>query len=124
MAYDGLPLPLRREVDERDGGRCRWCGATNRGRDVHHIEYRKGTSYDVLENLVSLDRACHSFVHGNPRPSGQRIVKEIAQRVLFETIAGPGRTGASVHRGLLRRWTLEGCCEHGASKELDVCRYC
>ena len=122
MAYEGLPPALRRAVDERDGGRCRWCGATNRGRDVHHIEYRKGSSYDVIENLVSLCRSCHSFVHGNPRPGGQRIVKDVAQRVLFTTITTPGATGSSVWRRLRRRWTLEGCCEHGERKSL--CRYC
>jgi hypothetical protein len=122
VSYDGLPDALRRAVDARDGGRCRWCGATNRGRDIHHIEYRKGLSYDVLENLVSLCRACHSFVHGNPRPSGVRITKASAQAVLRKVIATPGATGSSVWRRRKRQFALEGLCEHG--EKMDACRYC
>lgn len=95
MSYDGLPAALRRAVIERDGGRCRWCGATNRGADLHHIEYRRGVAYDVLENLVSLCRSCHSFVHGNPRASGARIDKATAQDVLFWVIDHPGTVGTS-----------------------------
>lgn len=120
--FEGLPDALRRAVHARDGGRCRWCGATNRGVDLHHIEYRKGLSYDVLENLVSLCRACHSFVHGNPRPSGERIVKAVAQPVLFAVIATPGVTGSSLWRRRRREWALAGLCEHGQARE--ECRHC
>lgn len=122
MRYEGLPDALRREIDARDGGRCRWCGATNRGRDHHHIEYRKGYSYDVLENLVSLCRACHSFVHGNPRPSGARIVKPLAQEILKWVIAHPGTTGSSRWRALRRSFALAGLCEHG--EKVDTCSFC
>jgi hypothetical protein len=120
MAYDGLPEALRRQVTERDRNRCRWCGATNRGIDLHHIEYRRGLSYDVLENLVCLCRACHSFVHGNPRAGGARIVKSVAQQVLFWVIAHPGTTGAGRWRTLKREWALASLCEHG--EEVDACQ--
>ena len=122
MAYTGLPQSLRDAVHERDGGRCRWCGSTNRGIDLHHIEYRRGIAYDVLENLVSLDRACHSFVHGNPRPNGTTIVKPVAQEMLFWAISHPGTTASSAWRRKKREWTLAGLCEHG--EEPGVCRYC
>lgn len=118
--YTGLPEPLRREVDDRDGGRCRWCGATNRGRDIHHIQYRKGVSYDRVDNLISLCRACHSFVHGNPRPNGVRIVKSVAQLVLQTLVETRGLTGESVWRGMKRRWADAGHCEHGLSP--DFCQ--
>lgn len=119
MAYDGLPDAVRRAVDERDGGtsptgvRCRWCGATNQGRDVHHIEYRRGPAYDTVGNLVSLCRLHHGFVHGTPLPSGQRIVKAIAQLVLLEVIESASLTGAAVWRQMKRRWEQQGLCEHG-----------
>jgi hypothetical protein len=122
MAYTGLPDDVRAAVDARDHHRCRWCGATNRGRDVHHIEYRRGSSYDVPENLVSLDRSCHGFVHGTPRPSGLRIVKPVAQRVLREVIATPGTTGSALWRQLKHRFALEGLCEHGEMSGL--CPWC
>lgn len=119
--YEGLPEPLRREVDARDGHRCRWCGATNRGRDIHHIRYRKGVSYDVIDNLISLCRACHSFVHGTPRPNGQTIVKPVAQGVLQTLVLTPGATGDSLWRAKKRRWTLQNLCEHGATPQ--TCPY-
>lgn len=122
MAYTGLSDAVRHAVDDRDGHRCRWCGATNRGRDIHHIEYRRGESYDVPENLICLCRSCHNFVHGTRRPSGLRIVKEVAQRVLLEVIATPGSTGASLWRQLKHRFEQEGLCEHGSQP--GMCRWC
>lgn len=121
MTYSGLSDALRKEVDERDGKRCRWCGATNRGRDLHHIQYRKGVSYDVADNLISLCRACHSFVHGNPRPNGQTIVKPVAQGVLQLLAEHSGITGASAWRDRKRRWVLEGLCQHG--EIMDICPF-
>lgn len=123
-----IPDDVRRAVDERDGGtsptgvRCRWCGATNKGRDVHHIEYRRGSSYDVLENLVSLCRTHHGFAHGTPLPGGQRIVKDVAQRVLFAVIEQPGNTGAAIWRQMKARFAQDGLCEHG--DQPAECRWC
>lgn len=122
MAYEGLPVDVRRAVDDRDGHRCRWCGVTNRGRDVHHITYRKGLADDVLENLVSLCRLHHGFVHGTPLPGGQRIVKSVAQHILREVIVTPGATGSSLWRSFKRQAALAGLCEHGEKQA--HCPYC
>lgn len=124
MAYDGIPDALRKEVLARDANRCRWCGATNRGRDLHHIEYRRGYSYDRLDNLITLCRQHHGFVHGTPAPGNKAtIVKSVAQLVLTHLVEHPGTTGLSVWRSLKRRWILEGkCVEHGQEK--DTCLDC
>jgi len=123
VKYTGLPDALRAEVDERDGGRCRWCGATNRGRDLHHVEYRRGSSYDRLDNLISLCRLHHGFVHGTPAKNGDTITKAVAQIVLKFLIEHPGTTGAATLRQFRRRWALEGRCEkHGEKK--DECLDC
>lgn len=119
--YTGLPEGLRREVFARDNHRCRWCGATNRGLDIHHIRYRRGFSDDVLENLVSLCRAHHSFVHGTPNGAGHVISKHVAQLILRELLAKPGTTGSSMWRHRKRQWALQGLCEHGES---DGCSDC
>ena len=58
---------------ERDKGKCRRC--PKRAVDVHHRKPRKmgGTkNEDIaygLDNLVSLCRDCHNYVHHNPRES-------------------------------------------------------
>lgn len=121
--YEGLDDRLKKQVRDRDNNRCRWCGATNQGVDAHHIVYRRGTGDDRLENLVSLCRAHHSFVHGIPNGSGQTIVKHVAQQILFEVIATPGLTGSALWRRKKRQWALEGRCEkHGEKK--NECLYC
>lgn len=123
MTYQGIPEPLRQEVLTRDCFRCRWCGATNQGGDLHHIQYRRGYSYDRLDNLVTLCRPHHSFVHGIPNGAGQTITKKVAQRVLQDVISKPGVTGSSVWRALKRQWAAEGSCEkHGEPK--NTCLDC
>lgn len=121
--YTGLPEPLKQEVYARDKYRCRWCGSTNQGVDLHHIEYRRGYSYDVAENLITLCRAHHSFVHGIPSPTKKTLTKPVAQLILKRLVATPGLTGSSVWRSLKRQWALEGRCEaHGEKK--DECLDC
>lgn len=96
--YTGLPPQLKKAVFERDQYRCRWCGSTNRyGYDVHHIQYRRGYTYDVLNNLVTLDRLCHGFVHDS-----YLIPKTEAQEVLTFLISdeGQGTTGLAYWRAL------------------------
>lgn len=123
MAYTGIPEPLKKAVLERDNYRCRWCGATNRGGDLHHVEYRRGYSYDRLDNLITLCRAHHSFVHGIPNGARQTITKAVAQIVLKHLIDHPGTTGSSTWRAMKRRWALEGRCEPHAEK-MDECPEC
>lgn len=123
MAYTGIPEKLRGEVLERDARRCRWCGATNRGADLHHIQYRRGAVDDHLDNLIALCRLHHGFVHGTPAKNGARITKDVAQQVLGYLVEHPGTTGMSAWRTFRRRWVLEGKCEeHGADK--DTCLDC
>lgn len=121
--YTGLPDALRTELFERDNRRCRWCGATNRGLDAHHIEYRRGSSYDVLENLISLCRLHHGFVHGVKAANGSSITKAVAQLILKELVNSPGATGMARWRATKRQWVLAGRCEkHGVQK--DTCLDC
>lgn len=123
MAYKGIVDELRAQVLERDNHRCRWCGATNRGGDLHHVEYRRGYSYDRLDNLVTLCRLHHGFVHGTPANNGDTITKAVAQIVLTHLVQHPGTTGLAVWRQLRRRWTLEGrCTKHG--EKADECLEC
>jgi hypothetical protein len=100
--YTGLDPKLRLVVLDRDRWRCRWCGVTNAGGDLHHIRYRRGFSDDVAENLITLDRECHGFVHGNLR-NGESISKEQAQEILFMLIDRPGVTGSALLRQMRRR---------------------
>lgn len=98
--YTGLSEKLRGEVIRRDRGRCRFCGATNRGVDLHHIVYRRGTVDDVASNLICLCRHCHNTVHGLNRKLP--LSKALAQEILFELIDSPGRTGLSLYRRKMR----------------------
>lgn len=100
--YSGLDRGLRAVVLARDRHRCRFCGATNRGVDLHHVRYRRGTVDDVAANLVALCRSCHGFVHGEKR-QGETITKDEAQELLFALIEMPGATGLALRRQWKRR---------------------
>ena len=123
MSYKGLDERLKTEMLVRDRHRCRWCGATNRGGDAHHIEYRRGYSYDRLDNLITLCRLHHGFVHGTPAANGDTITKAVAQLVLKQLVETPGATGLSLWRRTKRQWVLDGRCEkHG--EKADECQDC
>ena len=111
--YTGLSAQLSTAVRTRDRDRCRWCGRTDQHTDLHHIRYRRGYVDDVEDNLISLCRSCHDFVHGWANARGQSILKETAQLVLNMVVERPGRTGLSQWRQLKATWTRTGCCEHG-----------
>lgn len=97
--YQGLDAALRQRVRARDGPTCRWCGRTDQHTELHHIRYRRSVEDDVLENLISLDRLCHSFVHGIlSTHDGQFIQKQEAQAILSELTRSPGMTGLSLWR--------------------------
>lgn len=100
MSYTGLPTKLRQAVFARDNYRCRWCGATNQPPyDVHHIQYRRGRSDDVIENLITLCRRHHDYVHNS-----YLIPKLRAQEILRHLISPEGRglTGMAMLRRLVR----------------------
>lgn len=116
---------LRKAVMERDNWRCRWCGAgPGDNLDIHHITYRRGTSDDVIPNLISLCRSCHGFVHeARPNAKRERIIKSVAQGVLRDLIEMPYLTGMARWRQLRAQWRNEGRCDkHGLT--LDECLEC
>lgn len=98
--YTGLNEDLRFSVLTRDQWRCRWCGATSRGLDIHHIRYRRSDRDDVSENLICLCRAHHDHVHGLTAPT---IPKTTAQEILWELTSTPGVTGIQLMRWHDRR---------------------
>jgi len=103
VRYTGLPETLKLQVYDRDGRRCRWCGSTNSGPyDVHHIAYRRGSSYDVIENLILLCRRHHNYVHDS-----YQIPKQTAQKILLLCLESPGKTGAQLLRWEENEKTVE-----------------
>lgn len=57
---------LRRNVLDRDNGRCTQCRGTQR-LHVHHLHYSTFESED-LDDLVTLCEDCHNVLHGgSPR---------------------------------------------------------
>jgi hypothetical protein len=63
-----IPAEVRREVEERSGGRCeamRVCmGAA--AEHMHHKRLQSQSGGDTPDNLVHLCFACHRWVHRNP----------------------------------------------------------
>lgn len=56
---------IKMEVLERDGYSCQFC-YTHRNLDSpHHILYRSRGGKDESDNLITLCRKCHDFVHAN-----------------------------------------------------------
>lgn len=72
-----IPADIRAEVDERDGGHCRFCGRFEEARALHHILYggdyqgMGGRRRHAVENLITVgwfgSHDCHSIIHGNKR---------------------------------------------------------
>lgn len=93
VGYQGLPPDLKQAVFERDKWRCRFCGQTNAWQyDAHHITYRRSSKDDTMENLITLCRDHHDYVHGGD------ISKAEAQSILRELIERPGVTGLAILR--------------------------
>lgn len=61
----GMDLALRKEVRQRDGDHCRFCGVV--GQQVHHIVYRSSGGPDEPSNLILLCAECHAIVHSSKR---------------------------------------------------------
>jgi 5-methylcytosine-specific restriction endonuclease McrA len=60
-----IPPKVRKAVTERDGGRCRWCGAP--ATEQHHVVYRSQGGKDEESNLVSLCGRHHALAHSDKR---------------------------------------------------------
>lgn len=63
----GIGEHLRGQVFGRDGYVCQWCKVPGGRLDPHHILPRGRGGKDTLDNLVSLHRLCHRYVHEHPR---------------------------------------------------------
>jgi 5-methylcytosine-specific restriction endonuclease McrA len=53
---------LRKQVLERDGWSCQWCGSL-RNLEVHHRTFRSRLGDDTAENLITLCADCHRAEH-------------------------------------------------------------
>ncbi len=53
---------LTRQVLQRDGWRCQWCGRRNQ-LQVHHLIPRSQQGDDVEANLITLCSRCHYAAH-------------------------------------------------------------
>jgi len=62
---DAVYPQRRREVFDRAGGVCEWCGLYAMT-EVHHRAGRVGPDPHRLTNLVGLCASCHRSVHANP----------------------------------------------------------
>lgn len=61
-----------RETYERDGYRCTWCGEPGGALDPHHVIRRSQGGKDVPENLRSVHRRCHRYIHEHPAEAKER----------------------------------------------------
>jgi len=53
---------LRKQVLERDGWRCQWCGSL-RNLQVDHRKFRSLLGDDTAQNLITLCVDCHRAEH-------------------------------------------------------------
>jgi hypothetical protein len=58
-----ISTALRRALRARDGTRCAFPGCSCRGRDAHHVVHWAEGGPTVLENIATLCRRHHTFVH-------------------------------------------------------------
>jgi 5-methylcytosine-specific restriction endonuclease McrA len=95
-----IPAAMRREVDERDDGACRFCGRfVGDARALHHIDYggpsrgMGGRRLHRVDNLMSVGwlfgHDCHSILHGN---------KRLWQPLALEAVKSPGLTVLQLYR--------------------------
>ena len=96
-----ISSPLRRALRSRDGTGCVFPGCTCRGRDAHHIESWAAGGPTVLENLVSLCRAHHTFVHEGGfgvevlPEGGVRFIRPDGQELLPAPSVAASRDGSA-----------------------------
>ena len=53
---------LHRQVLERNGWRCQFCGSMQR-LQVHHLKLRSQSGGDEEQNLITLCAECHARTH-------------------------------------------------------------
>ena len=85
-----IPESVRREVMERDGGICRFCGTHAESPALHHVVYRSQGGKNIPENLITVHwmyaPRCHERMHGPKarlyRPLGLQVIKTPGVTVL------------------------------------------
>ncbi|HZL68202.1 MAG TPA: HNH endonuclease [Candidatus Limnocylindrales bacterium] len=55
-------LELHRQVLERDGWRCQFCGSMQ-NLQVHHLKFRSHSGGDEEQNLITMCAECHARMH-------------------------------------------------------------
>jgi 5-methylcytosine-specific restriction endonuclease McrA len=63
---------LHRQVLERDGWRCQFCGRMHQ-LQVHHLKLRSHSGSDVEQNLITLCAECHKQAHRKASFSGAQL---------------------------------------------------
>ena len=62
MMYANIPNAVRKAIYRRDNFRCVLCDNTS-GLQIHHVVHRGQGGSDNPQNLVTLCRRCHIFIH-------------------------------------------------------------
>lgn len=65
----------RDRIIERDGGKCRECGAI--GTEIHHVLYKSRGGRGVFTNGLLLCQLCHKRVHANAELSNKWVARFI-----------------------------------------------
>ncbi len=79
---------------QRDGGRCRLCGATE-SLSIHHVRPRSLGGSDQVENLATVCLACHEAMHQRTQYLAAWLTWIYGALLLANARAPPAR-GASV----------------------------
>lgn len=66
----------RREVHERDGFRCVYCGRTDKPIELAHFISRSRGGKGVPQNLVSLCIDCHRLFDGTGRGEMREFIED------------------------------------------------
>jgi HNH endonuclease/Domain of unknown function (DUF222) len=104
-----IPAAMRRALDERDEGRCRFPGCENRRWvDAHHIVHWARGGKTRLDNLVLLCGRHHRLVHEGGfgvarKADGSPIFRRPDGRVIPQVSPFPARGSCTVLRSTNRR---------------------
>lgn len=67
-----IPVNIRNLVLARDRMTCRWCMVKGGALDCHHRLRRSQGGKDEEQNLVSVHRLCHGYIHEHPEEAKRR----------------------------------------------------
>lgn len=95
-----IPASTRKEVLDRDGNKCRWCG-TKSGLHLHHINYRSEGVDHSPQNLITLCHSHHSLVH-----SKKGVYKPLLRAYIWERYVNDNRWTLPILKKKLDRQTL------------------